>query len=83
LEHPRYVVNFPTKDHWRNPSKLTDIETGLQSLSAEIDRLGIRSIALPALGCGLGGLDWETVRSAVETTFGEKPAIRVALYSPQ
>lgn len=80
--HPRYVVNFPTKDHWRNPSKLTDIEAGLRALTDEIDRLGIRSIALPALGCGLGGLDWETVRDAVETTFAEQVSVTVRLYAP-
>jgi O-acetyl-ADP-ribose deacetylase (regulator of RNase III) len=81
-EHPRYIVNFPTKDHWRNASKLTDIEAGLRALIDKIDRLGIRSIALPALGCGLGGLDWETVRDAVETTFAEQVSVTVRLYSP-
>jgi O-acetyl-ADP-ribose deacetylase (regulator of RNase III) len=51
-------------------------------LADEIDRLGIHSIALPALGCGLGGLDWEAVRNAVETAFREKSAVQVSLYSP-
>lgn len=81
-EHPRYIVNFPTKDHWRNSSNLADIEAGLRALSDEIDRLGIRSIALPALGCGLRGLDWERVRNAVEGRFHENATIQVLLYSP-
>ncbi|EMI54950.1 macro domain-containing protein [Rhodopirellula sallentina] len=81
-ERPRYIVNFPTKDHWRNSSKLADIEAGLQALTHEIDRLRIRSVALPALGCGLGGLEWETVRNAIETTFRGKSAVQVSLYSP-
>ena len=81
-EHPRYVVNFPTKDHWRNPSKLADIEAGLRALTEEIDRLGIHSIAVPALGCGLCGLDGENVHNAVDTIFREKPTIHVFLYSP-
>lgn len=81
-QRPRFIVNFPTKDHWRDPSKLSDIEAGLQALATEIDRLSIRSIALPALGCGLGGLDWEAVRNAVETAFGVKTLVRVSLHSP-
>lgn len=63
---PRYVINFPTKDHWRQASKLVYVESGLISLRDEIKRLGIKSIALPALGCGLGGLDWELVKPAIE-----------------
>ena len=59
---PRYIVDFPTKNHWRDASCLQDIRTGLDSLAAELDRLKIGSIAIPALGCGLGGLDWPDVR---------------------
>lgn len=81
-ERPRYIVNFPTKDHWRNSSMLADIESGLRSLSDEIDRLGIRTIALPALGCGLGGWDWETVRLSVEGRFHENSPVQVSIYSP-
>lgn len=66
--NPRYVVNFPTKRHWRDGSRLEDIESGLRALVEEIGRLGIRSIAIPALGCGLGGLEWEAVRSRIEST---------------
>jgi O-acetyl-ADP-ribose deacetylase (regulator of RNase III) len=55
---PRYIVNFPTKDHWRDASRLEDVRSGLDSLAAEIQRRQIASIAIPALGCGLGGLAW-------------------------
>ncbi len=58
LWHPRYIINFPTKRNWRANSRLEDIESGLQALVQEIRRLGIRLIAVPPLGCGLGGLDW-------------------------
>ena len=55
--HRRFIVNFPTKRHWRDASRLEDIRLGLQSLAMAIGQFGIRSIALPPLGCGLGGLD--------------------------
>ncbi len=57
----RYVVNFPTKRHWRDRSRLDDIEAGLDSLEAAVNAIGIASIAIPALGCGLGGLAWRDV----------------------
>jgi O-acetyl-ADP-ribose deacetylase (regulator of RNase III) len=61
LTGPQYIINFPTKGHWRARSKLTDIETGLQDLTRVISELGITSIAIPPLGCGNGGLDWREV----------------------
>jgi O-acetyl-ADP-ribose deacetylase (regulator of RNase III) len=61
LTGPRYVINFPTKRHWRGRAKLIDIETGLQDLTRAIRELGITSIAIPPLGCGNGGLDWREV----------------------
>jgi O-acetyl-ADP-ribose deacetylase (regulator of RNase III) len=66
LTKPRYIINFPTKRHWRGKSRLSDIEAGLRALVAEVERLGIRSIAVPPLGCGLGGLDWADVRPRIE-----------------
>ena len=56
LATPKYIVNFPTKGHWRSASRLVDIETGLQDLAKQITHLGISSIAIPPIGCGLGGL---------------------------
>src|SRR5579884_1817745 len=63
---PRYIINFPTKVHWRSPSKLEYIREGLEDLVSQIRRLNIESIAMPPLGCGNGGLDWEDVRPLIE-----------------
>lgn len=80
---PRYIINFPTKQHWRGKSHIEDIESGLKALIAEVRRLGIRSIAVPPLGSGLGGLDWNVVRPMIEDAFSALPEVRVLLYSPQ
>ena len=78
--NPKYIINFPTKRHWRGNSRLEDIESGLITLIQEIKRLGIRSIALPPLGCGLGGLDWKVVHPMIEKAFSDMPAVRVLLF---
>jgi O-acetyl-ADP-ribose deacetylase (regulator of RNase III) len=80
--YPRYVINFPTKRHWRGRSRLADIESGLTALVEEIRRLGIRSIAIPPLGCGLGGLDWADVRPRIEAALAELPDVRALVYEP-
>jgi O-acetyl-ADP-ribose deacetylase (regulator of RNase III) len=80
--NPKYIINFPTKRHWRSNSKLEDIEAGLAALAAAVQRLGIRSIAIPPLGCGLGGLDWGDVRPMIEGAFAELPDVAVDLYEP-
>ncbi len=82
LIHPRYVVNFPTKRHWRDKSRMGDIVSGLRTLVEEVQARGIRSIAVPALGSGLGGLDWEEVRSRIEEAFGALREVRVLLFEP-
>lgn len=69
LDNPRFIVNFPTKRHWREPSRLEDIQTGLVALIEEVRQRDIKSIAIPALGCGLGGLDWKEVKPLVERAF--------------
>jgi O-acetyl-ADP-ribose deacetylase (regulator of RNase III) len=79
---PRWIINFPTKGHWRAGSRIQDIETGLQDLVATIRRLEIRSIAIPPLGCGNGGLDWSDVRPRIEAAFAEVPEVQVLLYPP-
>ena len=73
LERPRYIINFPTKDHWRSRSRLADIETGLVDLRRVLAELEIESIALPPLGCGLGGLDWSDVRPRIEAALADLP----------
>jgi O-acetyl-ADP-ribose deacetylase (regulator of RNase III) len=80
--HPRWIVNFPTKRHWRDKSRVEDIASGLSALIPDVQRLGIRSIALPALGCGLGGLDWAVVRPMIEEAFSALPDVRVLLFEP-
>ena len=80
--NPKYVVNFPTKRDWRANSRYEDIESGLQALVSEIRRLGIRSIAVPPLGCGLGGLDWNRVRPMIERAFAQLPDVRLLLFAP-
>lgn len=58
----KWILNFPTKDHWRNPSKIEYIEKGLQKFVSTYKDKGITSIAFPKLGCGNGGLDWAEVK---------------------
>ena len=79
---PRYVVNFPTKRHWRGKSRLEDVESGLAALAAEIRARGIRSIAIPPLGCGLGGLHWPTVRARLEAALRDLPDVRIVVFEP-
>lgn len=83
LQNPRYVVNFPTKRHWRGKSRMEDIDTGLKALVEDVRKWGIKSIAIPPLGCGLGGLRWDEVRSRIEEAFRELPEVRVMLYEPK
>ncbi|MCP4656231.1 MAG: macro domain-containing protein, partial [bacterium] len=82
LQNPRYVINFPTKRHWRGKSRMEDIEAGLAALVEEVRTRDIRSIAIPALGSGLGGLDWGEVRPRIESAFRALPEVRVMLFEP-
>jgi O-acetyl-ADP-ribose deacetylase (regulator of RNase III) len=79
---PRYLINFPTKRHWKGKSRFEDIESGLQALVADIERLSITSIALPPLGAGLGGLSWSEVRARIEEALGALPHLRVIVFEP-
>ena len=80
LAPPRYIVNFPTKRHWRSSSRMEDIDAGLGALVAEIRRLGLDSIAVPPLGAGLGGLPWNEVRGRIERTLGALPDLRAVVF---
>lgn len=62
----RWVLNFPTKQHWRHPSKLEYIEDGLRYLAEHVQEWGITSLAVPPLGCGNGQLNWDAVRPIIE-----------------
>ena len=81
-EGPRWIINFPTKGHWRARSRLVDIDAGLEDLIATVRRLGLRSIAVPPLGCGHGGLDWAQVRPRIVQAFAAVPEVTLLLYAP-
>ena len=81
--NPRYIINFPTKRHWRGKSRYDDISSGLQALVREVRERKIRSIAIPPLGSGLGGLQWGRVKAMIETAFEEIPNVQVKLYEPK
>lgn len=83
LAAPRYIVNFPTKRHWKGKSRMQDIDAGLEALVRDVARLGIRSIAIPPLGSGLGGLEWDEVRPRIEAAMQALPEVRVRLYEPK
>lgn len=82
LATPKYVINFPTKDHWRGKSKIKFISEGLQDLTKIIDKYRIQSIAIPPLGCGNGGLDWDTVEKLIKSAFKDLPDVEVRLFAP-
>ena len=79
---PKYVINFPTKENWRNPSKLEWISAGLADLKNRVMMMGIESIAIPALGCANGGLHFEDVRPLIEEKLNDLE-IPIFLYEPQ
>jgi len=83
LINPKYIINFPTKRHWREDSRIEYIEDGLRDLVALIHNLNIKSIALPPLGCGLGGLDWNEVRTRIEAAFEKISNINVVVFEPK
>ena len=80
---PQYIINFPTKQHWRGKSKIEYIQRGLEDLVRVVQEYGIRSIALPPLGCGHGGLRWEQVRPLIERAFAALPNVEVEVYEPR
>lgn len=82
LANPRYIINFPTKRHWRGKSRLEDIEAGLSALLGEIRERGIHSIALPPLGSDLGGLSWSDVRPRIEKALEAVDGVRVVVFEP-
>jgi O-acetyl-ADP-ribose deacetylase (regulator of RNase III) len=79
---PKWIVNFPTKAHWRYPSKVEWIVQGLEDLKRIIREKGITSVALPPLGAGNGGLAWKDVRSQIEAALGELVDVEVIVYEP-
>lgn len=81
--NPRFIINFPTKRHWRDQSRYEDIAAGLQALVREVRERKIRSIAIPPLGSGLGGLQWSKVKAMIESAFEGISDVQVKLYEPK
>ncbi len=82
LGRPRWIVNFPTKKHWRHRSQLAWIQDGLKDLRRFIENHPISSIALPPLGCGSGGLDWNRVRLEIERALHDLDGVDIVVYEP-
>ncbi|MCS6930718.1 MAG: macro domain-containing protein [Acetobacteraceae bacterium] len=82
LDAPRWIINFPTKRHWRGRSRMADIEAGLAALVEAIRIRNIRSVAIPPLGCGLGGLDWAEVRPRIVAALAALPEVAVTVFEP-
>ncbi len=82
LSGPRWLINFPTKQHWRQPSQLAWIVEGLDDLRRVIEEKQIRSVALPPLGCGNGGLDWNEVRPHIERALRSLESVDVMVFEP-
>lgn len=83
LANPRFIINFPTKRHWRGASRIEDIESGLVALVSDIKKLNIQSIAIPPLGAGLGGLEWNVVREKIEAAMNELTDVKVLIFEPK
>ncbi|MGU9977840.1 MAG: macro domain-containing protein [Candidatus Oxydemutatoraceae bacterium WSBS_2016_MAG_OTU14] len=83
LTNPKYIINFPTKRHWRGASKIEDVELGLNALAHDIKDKGIKSIAIPPLGSGLGGLDWCDVRQLIESVLSDFDDVEILVYEPK
>jgi O-acetyl-ADP-ribose deacetylase (regulator of RNase III) len=76
-----WILNFPTKKHWKQASNMNCIVDGLRLLRSQYEQWGITSLAIPALGCGLGGLSWEEV-APILFDFGSNVCIPVEIYVP-
>lgn len=80
--HPKYIINFPTKNHWRGSSKLEYITIGLEDFVSIIKEHNIKSVAMPALGCGNGGLDWKIVKPIIQQRLSELEDVTFYIYEP-
>ena len=82
LLKPKYIINFPTKKHWKEKSKIEYIKEGLIDLKEKIKTLKIKSIAIPPLGAGLGGLNWPEVKDLIISQLSDLDGVKIALYEP-
>jgi O-acetyl-ADP-ribose deacetylase (regulator of RNase III) len=81
-ETPSVIINLPTKRHWRDSSRMEDIEAGLDALAREIRARRLSSVAIPALGAGLGGLEWREVRKAIEEKLSGLEGTEITVLEP-
>lgn len=77
-----HIANFPTKDELRYPSKIEYVRDGLPALRKEAEARGVKCLAIPALGCGLGGLNWGDVKPLIEDAFKDYDG-RVIVFLPK
>lgn len=82
ITNPQYIINFPTKRHWKGKSRISDIEKGLKDLQRIIKKMNIKSIAIPPLGSGLGGLDWNDVKKRIEDSLCDFSSLNVVIFHP-
>jgi len=82
LEGPRWIINFPTKEHWKGDSRLEWVESGLEDLKRVLRERKIRSVAIPPLGAGNGGLDWPTVKARIHSALADLDDVEVVVYEP-
>ena len=80
---PAHIINFPTERHYKDKSRMEYIKSGLSALVREIESRGIESIAVPALGCGLGGLNWAEVKPLIVTAFEGMGEVEAVVFGPQ
>ncbi len=83
VTNPKYIINFPTKRHWRGASRLSDIDSGLLALAEEVRKRNIRSIAIPPLGSGLGGLNWADVRALIKDRLSSLAEVSITVFEPR
>src|SRR5437868_4253337 len=83
LNGPRYIINFPTKRHWKGKSRIEDIESGLRALAEVVKERHIKTVAMPPLGSGLGGLHWPDVRRRIEDFARELPDVSFTIFEPR
>ena len=83
LTYPKYIINFPTKRHWRGKSRIEDIEAGLADLAVTLRQYNIRSVAIPPLGSGLGGLEWLEVKKRIEKSLSPLEDVQLLVFEPK
>jgi len=82
LDGPRWIINFPTKEHWKGNSRIEWVEAGLADLKRVLRERNIRSVAVPPLGAGNGGLDWPTVKARIDVALADLDDVEVIVYEP-